>query len=61
MSTPKQELNTELSRLIREYKERGLSPSEISDALIWHSELANSQSTGSSVGEPTRISDPVVR
>lgn len=36
----KQELNTELSRLIREYDQQGMDPEDIGDALLWHSELA---------------------
>jgi len=45
MSNLKQQLDTELSRLIREYEDRGLSADEIGDSLDWHSELAQSRST----------------
>jgi hypothetical protein len=40
----KQELNAELSRLIREYDERGLDPDDIGEAMLWHSELATVRS-----------------
>lgn len=40
----KQDLDAELSRLIREYEDRGLDPAEIGDSLLWHSELARSRS-----------------
>lgn len=38
-----QELNAELSQLIREYEQRGLDPDEIGEALSWHSTLAASR------------------
>lgn len=40
----KQQLDAELSRLIREYDDRGLSSEEIEDSLQWHSELASARS-----------------
>lgn len=43
MSDLKQKLDAELSRLVREYQERGLSADEIGDSLDWHSELAQSR------------------
>lgn len=43
MSTLKQQLDNELSQLIREYEERGLSADEIGDSLSWHLELAESR------------------
>lgn len=44
MSTDlKNELNSQLSTLIREYQESGLEPEEISESLLWHSELARTR------------------
>lgn len=40
----KQELDAELSRLVREYDDRGLEPNEIGDSLHWHSQLASVRS-----------------
>lgn len=39
----KQELDRDLSELIREYEKRGLASADISDSMIWHSELARSR------------------
>lgn len=44
MSDLKQQLDAELSRLVREYEDRGLDPDEIGDSLDWHSELAITRS-----------------
>lgn len=44
MSDLKQQLDAELSQLVREYEDRGLSPDEIGDSLDWHSELALTRS-----------------
>lgn len=44
MSTLKQELDEELSQLIREYEDRGLTSDDIADSLEWHVELAESRS-----------------
>ena len=38
-----QELNAELSRLMREYEDRGLDMDSIYEALSWHSTLAESR------------------
>lgn len=43
MSDLKQQLDAELSQLVREYESRGLSPDEIGDSLAWHYELAQSR------------------
>jgi len=51
MSNLKQQLDAELSRLVREYEERGLSPDQIGDSLDWHSELAQSRSTRDRVSQ----------
>lgn len=45
MTDLKQQLDADLSRLIREYEDRGLSPDTIGDSLDWHSELARSRSS----------------
>lgn len=39
----KQELDRDLSELIREYEKRGLASDDISDSMFWHSELARSR------------------
>jgi hypothetical protein len=49
MSDLKQQLDAELSQLVREYEERGLSPDEIGDSLAWHMDLAHSRSRDESV------------
>ena len=43
MTNVKNDLNEELSTLIREYEARGLSADEISDSLSWHADLAESR------------------
>lgn len=45
MSELKDELNTELSRLIREYKSEGMSSEDIRDSLDWHADLALARSS----------------
>lgn len=52
MSDLKQQLDAELSRLVREYEERGLAPDEIGDSLDWHSELALSRSQRERASQP---------
>lgn len=45
MSTElKQELDEQLSLLVREYEDRGLSSDDIADSLEWHADLAESRS-----------------
>lgn len=39
----KQELDAELSQLVRQYEERGLDPASIGDSLQWHATLATSR------------------
>ena len=51
MSNLKQQLDAELSQLLREYEDRGLSPDKIGDSLEWHYELAQSRSTQDRVSQ----------
>lgn len=45
MSTElKQELDEQLSLLVRKYEDRGMSSDDIADSLEWHAELADSRS-----------------
>lgn len=45
----KQELDQQLSVLVREYQSRGLSTDEICDSLSWHEELAQVRNTEQSL------------
>lgn len=40
----KQDLDEDLSQVVHEYQERGLSPSHILDSMLWHAEVTASRS-----------------
>lgn len=52
MSDLKQQLDAELSQIVRQYEDQGLSPDEIGDSLAWHLELAESRKGKTQLSHP---------
>jgi hypothetical protein len=49
MTDMKQELDAELSQLVQQYEQQGMSPASIQDSLEWHVELVRSRRDGNRV------------